>query len=343
MKPIAITIGDPAGIGPETIVAGWHELDELARKRCVVIGRASYLEHAANCLGRSVNLHRVASVEEELDSNAINYLEVGQQSNDSIELGKLSAAAGEVAYQAIIEAGKLTIEDKVAAMVTAPINKQALRMAGYEFPGHTELLADLCGIDHVNMMLYLGKEYVPNSRVGLGVVHTTLHTALRQALDDLSGDLILKAGQRISQFFQQLLDNDSAEDHAARIAVAALNPHGGEQGLFGDEESTIISPTIEQGRSNGLLWTGPFPCDTLMARSVQGEFDGVVAMYHDQGHIAFKLLNMHRAVNVTLGLPIVRTSAAHGTAFALAGKGVADYGGLLESIKLADKLSASRD
>lgn len=341
LKPIAITMGDPAGIGPETILAAWEELDVAAKSRCFVVGHTSIFDRALKLVGKDIELNRLNSVDDPIVPSSINVLHSSETDVNQIELGKLSAVAGDAAYQAIVTAGQLAIRNKIAGIVTAPINKRALRLAHHDFPGHTELLADICGIDHVNMMLYLSQKHVPNSEVGLGVVHTTLHMSLKEAIESLSIDAILRTSSTITSFFNDLLENQT-KSRQAKIGVAALNPHGGEQGLFGREEQELIAPAVEEGQSTGLPISGPHPCDTLMARAVAGEFDGVVAMYHDQGHIAFKLLQMHRSVNVTLGLPIVRTSPAHGTAFELAGTGKADYRGLLEAIEVADTLAQIR-
>ncbi|HMO13105.1 MAG TPA: 4-hydroxythreonine-4-phosphate dehydrogenase PdxA [Pirellulaceae bacterium] len=341
-KLVAITMGDPAGIGPEIIVAAWQRLPEASRRRCFVVGRSEILKRASRDLGLSIPVQTIMQLPESFDDDSISCLEVGDTKSDSIEIGKCSATAGDVAFQSIIQATQLAIDGRISAMVTAPINKMALRMAGHEFPGHTELIAELCGVQFVAMMLYLSRGYVPSSTVGLGVAHATLHQALRSAIDSLNTDTILKTSQLTYEFFKRRLLAGGFQ-RPPHVAVAALNPHGGEAGLFGSEEINVIQPAVNMGIQLGLALNGPLPCDTLMARAVNGEFDAVVAMYHDQGHIAFKLLNMHRAVNVTLGLPIVRTSPAHGTAFELAGSGKADFGGLLEALRLADALASEKE
>ncbi len=339
-KPVAITMGDPAGIGPEIIVAAWNQLPAETRSRIFVVGRAQRLVAACKIAGIDVEVCTIAELPAEFSPRAIHCLEVADRWADEIPIGQCSAEAGEVAYQAIVAATRLAIEQRIAAVVTAPINKRALHLAGHNFPGHTELIADMCGVKFVVMMLYLSQAYVQASTVGLGVSHVTLHQPLRQAIDSLDSQMIFQTSELTCQFFDRRL-RASQIDRPSRVAVAALNPHGGERGLFGREELDIIQPAVEAGIAAGLPLVGPLPCDTLMARAVMGEFDAVVAMYHDQGHIAFKLLNMHRAVNVTLGLPIVRTSPAHGTAFELAGSGKADHGGMLEALRLADQLACN--
>ncbi|MFM7137675.1 MAG: PdxA family protein, partial [Planctomycetota bacterium] len=222
-----------------------------------------------------------------------------------------------------------------AAIVTGPLHKEALHAAGYDVPGHTELLARGCGLpdDAASMMLWLPAR--TGATGGLGVVHATLHESLRTALDHLSADRIAAAGRRLHHGLSALLG------HPPRIAVAALNPHGGEGGLFGDEEPRLVAPAVARLVAAGVAATGPLPADTLFVRAAAGEFDGVVALYHDQGHIPIKLLGMHRAVNVTLGLPLVRTSVAHGTAFDIVGRGKADAAGLLAAIDAAIRLASA--
>jgi 4-hydroxythreonine-4-phosphate dehydrogenase len=213
------------------------------------------------------------------------------------------------------------------------LHKTALWRAGHHYPGHTELLAELCGIRDFAMMLYLPLE----SGHKLGVVHVTLHMALADVFKHLTPAAISAKAKLIDGVMNVLIDRQP------RIGVCALNPHAGEEGLFGDEESRIIRPAIEQAKQSGLTIDGPFPADTLLARARDGEFDGIVAMYHDQGHIAIKLMGMHRAVNITLGLPIVRTSVAHGTAFDLAWQGRAQTTGMIEAIRVAARLACGKN
>ncbi len=232
-------------------------------------------------------------------------------------------------------AAELAVAGRVDGMVTAPIHKAAMWQAGHRYPGHTELLAQLCGVDDFAMMLYLGPQFV-RGPAGLGVVHVTLHMALRDVFAHLSPETVLAKIHLAHDVMGRL------KGAAPAIGVCALNPHAGEQGLFGDEETTIILPAVEAARRQGLHVRGPDPADTLLARARDGEFDGVVAMYHDQGHIALKLLGMHQAVNITLGLPIVRTSVAHGTAFDVAWKGQAEFSGMVEALLVAAKLATMR-
>ncbi len=268
------------------------------------------------------------------DPNRIPCLSVGN-SRLAIRPGKVTAEGGLAAFDAICLAVEIARLGDCDGIVTAPLSKAALHAAEKHYPGHTELLAELCGVHDFAMMLYMPPGELISGPHGLGVVHATLHTSLRSIFELLSPDVIA-AKCRLAHGVLQRLGADRP-----RIAVAALNPHAGESGLFGDEEALLITPAVERVQAEGLLVSGPYPTDTLMMRARQGEFDAVVAMYHDQGHIALKLLGMHTAVNVTLGLPIVRTSVAHGTAPDLAWKGLAESSGLIAAASTAARLAAS--
>ena len=244
--------------------------------------------------------------------------------------GVVSAAGGRQAALAVTTAFGLVRGGRGRALVTGPLHKEALHAAGYDVPGHTELLARGCGLPDAaaSMMLWLPAA----DGGGLGVVHATLHQSLRTALADLSTAGIAAAGGRLAGLLAALLRRPP------RIAVAALNPHGGEGGLFGDDEARLVAPAVARLREAGVDAVGPLPADTLFLRASRGEFDGVVALYHDQGHIPVKLLGMHRAVNITLGLPLVRTSVAHGTAFDIVGRGRADPTSMLAALEAAVRL-----
>jgi 4-hydroxythreonine-4-phosphate dehydrogenase len=224
------------------------------------------------------------------------------------------------------------MQASVDGIVTAPLSKAALHAAGHPYPGHTELLAETCGANDYAMMLYLPPGDSVRSPIGLGVVHVTLHQPLRSVFASLTPGAIVSKCQLANGIMRRL-----GARHP-RLAVCALNPHAGEEGLFGNEECTIIAPAVDEARGAGLEVSGPYPADTLMMRARDGEFDAVIAMYHDQGHIALKLLGMHSAVNITLGLPIVRTSVAHGTAFDRAWHGTARPDGMVAAILTAARL-----
>ncbi len=288
MRPrIAITEGDPAGIGPE-----------IARK--------------------AADDPRVLAVCEPLL--------YGPDAARKFEPGKLSADAGKAAYDAIVRAADDARKGTVQAIATAPINKEALRLAGYPWNGHTDLLAHLTGVEHVAMMFYSDE---------LRVVLATVHVPLAEVPALLTQTLL---EQTIALTARELPKFDKMQP---RIAVAGLNPHAGEHGLFGREEETAITPAIECCRAKGIDVSGPFPADTLFLRARKGEFDVVIACYHDQGLIPVKLAAFGRAVNVTLGLPIIRTSVDHGTAFDIAGRGVANADSMVEAVLLAARLARS--
>jgi 4-phospho-D-threonate 3-dehydrogenase / 4-phospho-D-erythronate 3-dehydrogenase len=266
----------------------------------------------------------------------------GDASAESTPPAVIDARGGEAAYAALTSAARLALDGEVDAIVTAPLHKAALHAAGHYYPGHTELLAELCGVKESAMMLYLAQGGAIRGEHGLGVVHVTLHMALRDVFAQLSSESIA-AKALLADAVMRAMGAGEGANGDVRIGIAALNPHAGEQGLFGDEEISVISPAVERSRKLGLAVDGPLPCDTLMVRAAAGQFDAVVAMYHDQGHIALKLLGMHRAVNITLGLPIIRTSVAHGTAFDLAWQGRAESIGMIEAVRVAAQLVKQKD
>jgi len=340
-KPIlAITMGDPTGIGPETIVSALS--DERIYHVCepFVVGRPKVMQRAIELLGLPMKVQVIQRPEEAIGASRhlLCCLECGSEAADDLIPARIDARGGQAAYDALVMATGLVQRGEAAGVVTAPLHKVALHEAGHPWPGHTELLAELCGVDQYAMMLYLppgGKNR--GGPAGLGVIHVTLHMALRDVFKNLTVEAVCEKIQLAQNSFSRI----RAALHLPRepkIGVAALNPHGGEGGLFGDEEATIIAPAVRWAQRQGWHVEGPYPTDTLMYRAANGEFDAVVAMYHDQGHIALKLLDMFEAVNITLGLPIVRTSVAHGTAFDLAWTGKAKSGGMVQAILTAARL-----
>ncbi len=334
-------MGDPAGIGPEIVVRSCIELNRqwVDALELLIVGRTSVIQRAVEMLG-------VADTWRSL-SPSISIHDVGDRAADDVKPGEVSAAGGRVAYEALKLATLWAVENDVDAVVTAPLNKAALHAAGIMVPGHTELLAQFCHVSEVGMMLHLppsnarSEQHFPLGEIGLSVVHVTLHTALRNVFDQLTTAAVVEKIKLIENFCSTLLKAKQTARKKPRIAVAALNPHGGEDGLFGKEEIEIIRPAVEQGLQLGFDVTGPEPCDTLMRRAALGEFDAVVAMYHDQGHIALKLLDMFATVNITLGLPIIRTSVAHGTANEIAWTGQADCESLNQAILVAHQLASA--
>ncbi|MGI9428831.1 MAG: 4-hydroxythreonine-4-phosphate dehydrogenase PdxA [Bythopirellula sp.] len=339
---LAITMGDPAGVGPEVIVKALAD-SRVASACCpVVFGHPQILQQAVQLTESPATLTVVATLDELAarpnDANTIWCLPVGSDDVLEVPHGTVDARSGQAAYEAIARASDEALCGAVQGLVTAPISKSALHAAGHtRYPGHTELLADRCGVDDFAMMLYLPPDEVPDSQAGLGVVHVTLHMALHDVFEHLTVDAICakcSLADRVMRTGFGVVQ--------PRIGVCALNPHGGEGGLFGKEETQIIAPAVAHAQRIGIRASGPFPTDTLMGRARNGEFDALVAMYHDQGHIALKLLGMHRAVNITLGLPIIRTSVAHGTAFDRAWQGTAESSGMVSALLTAARLTRSK-
>jgi 4-hydroxythreonine-4-phosphate dehydrogenase len=323
-------MGDPAGVGPEVIVRAWDDERVHQTARLIVLGHPDVLRRAARLVRSSATVKEVTSVTNLGDLSEPGTIHCLKTSDDdALDLppGFVDARGGEAAFQAVRAAAELALAGDVGGIVTAPLSKAALHAAGRHYPGHTELLAEMCGVKDFAMMLFL-----PRGQAGLGVVHVTLHQSLQSVFSDLTTDAVLTKCRLIDSVMRRL------GVARPRVAVCALNPHAGEDGLFGDEERTVIAPAVDAARATGIDATGPIPADTLMLRARDGEFDAVVAMYHDQGHIAIKLLGMHAAVNITLGLPIVRTSVAHGTAFDRAWQGTARAGGMVAAIEVAARL-----
>ncbi|MCA9189958.1 MAG: 4-hydroxythreonine-4-phosphate dehydrogenase PdxA [Planctomycetales bacterium] len=343
LPTIAVTMGDPAGIGPETIVAAWGYSAVHDICRPFVVGHPAIFRRALklwNIDAEVVPITDPAEAEPSLVRIPC-YHTGGDQALDVVP-GKVSQAGGQAAYEAVIAAARLALAGQVDGITTAPLSKSALHAAGHKYPGHTELLAEACGVRNFAMMLHLPPGNRAEGPAGLSVVHVTLHMSLRDAIENITTEQII-AKTRLADVVVRALLKSLGIDQAPRIGVCALNPHAGEDGIFGCEERTIIRPAVEQAKRMGISAEGPLPSDTLMARAAHGEFDAVVAMYHDQGHIALKLLDMHQAVNVTLGLPIVRTSPDHGTAFDIAGKNQATETAMLNAIRLADEQACRRE
>jgi len=346
---VGLTMGDVAGIGPEVIVGGWGDprLHTLARP--LVIGDPGVLERALALVDRSARMRiQVVGAPEEADPSAlvVPCLPVVGNHGDVCDVapGLVDPRAGRAAFEFLTAAAALAMEGRIDAITTLPLNKQALRQCGVRHAGHTEILAEYCGAADHAMMLYLetssaGGGGSPAARrgTGLGVVHVTLHVALKQVFELLTIEAILSKIRLADQAMRPLTGGQPP-----RIAVASLNPHAGEDGLFGDEERAIIGPAVAAASLEGIDAAGPFPNDTLFHHALAGAYDAVVAMYHDQGHIALKTIGFERAVNVTLGLPIVRTSVAHGTAFDIAWKGLADPSSLIEAVRVAARIVAGR-
>ena len=337
---LGLTMGDAAGVGPEVIVRAWCDPQIHQFCRPLAIGHPEVFRQAVQLVGCNAQIQVVESLAnaDELCTSPtiLAILPIGSDDILAVPPGQIDARTGHAAYQALVTAIDHTLTGPLQGIVTAPLSKAALHAAGHHYPGHTELLAERCGVDDFAMMLYLPPAEVPSCPAGLGVVHVTLHMALRDVFANLSTEAILAKCHLAHNVMHGGLGLA-----APRIGVCALNPHAGENGLFGDEESRLIAPAVQLARQAGINAAGPFPTDTLVGRARDGEFDALVAMYHDQGHIALKLLGMHRAVNITLGLPIVRTSVAHGTAFDRAWQGAAEASGMIAALRCAASLCQS--
>jgi 4-hydroxythreonine-4-phosphate dehydrogenase len=334
---VALTLGDVAGVGPEVAARAWSEPALHAGARPLVVGQAAVLERAAALVGCRARIVRIDDPEQaEPTPDVLPCLDVPVGDLSEIAPGRVDARAGRAAYAFLDAAIDLAMAGRVDAITTLPLNKEALRAAGVPHPGHTEILAERCGAPEHAMMLYVAPP-VARGEAGLGVVHATLHVALREALELLDEARVRRAIRLADRALRPLTGG-----RPPRIGVAGLNPHAGEHGLFGDEEQRYIGPAVLRAREAGLDAHGPIAADALFRRAFDGGFDAVVALYHDQGHVALKTRAFREAVNVTVGLPIMRTSVAHGTAYDIAGRGVADPGNLVEAVRVAARLVAGR-
>lgn len=313
---IAISTGDPAGIGPEVVVKALGD-PEIAGLACwLVVGDEVILKQAADSAGTDLangdHLHVVA------------HRALGGPKK--LTPGVLSAECGHAALEYVRAATQLCLKNEADAMVTAPLNKEAVTLSGQKFSGHTEFIAELCGAPESRMLLVSER---------LRVVHVTTHVSLRRACD-LNFQMVLRTLE-LGHAAARLLGFDEP-----RIGVCGLNPHAGENGLFGEEDATVIASAIRAAQQKGIPCEGPVPADTIFFRAVRGAYDLVVAMYHDQGHIPMKLIDFEHTVNVSLGLPIIRTSVDHGTAFDIAGKNLADPTSMKAALRLAVKMALRR-
>jgi 4-hydroxythreonine-4-phosphate dehydrogenase len=315
LPTIAITSGDPAGIGPEVAVKALADPAISCLANWIIVGDAAILKPVEAASGAMLPTPPKARV-----------LDLRQLDPSEFTVGKVSAACGRAALEYVRAATRLCLEGRVAAMVTAPVSKEAVTLSGEAFTGHTEFIAKLCGARESRMLLVSDR---------LRVVHVSTHVSLRRACD-LDAHKVLRTIE-LGHGAMQALGYDRP-----RIAVCGLNPHAGENRLFGDEDLEFILPAVKSAQAAGIACEGPFPADTVFLKALRGEYDLIVAMYHDQGHIAMKLLDFEHTVNVSLGLPIIRTSVDHGTAFDIAGKNQADPRSMKAALKLAARMAAHR-
>lgn len=311
LKKIGITIGDPAGIGPEIVLKAImsHEIEGLCEP--IIIGDIAVLEEAVEKLNIPVDL------------NSLKIINTGEIKDRNFQRCKPTAEGGRACVSYIKKAVELALNKEVYAIVTAPISKESLKMAGFKWPGHTEMLAELTSTKDYAMMFYSDK---------LKLILVTIHTALKNVPDLIKKEKVLKT----ITLAKKSCDMMGIEN--PKIAVAGLNPHAGEAGIFGDEEMKEIIPAVNEAQASGISVSGPYPADTLFHKAYNGEFDIIVCMYHDQGLIPLKMIAFDKAVNVTIGLPIIRTSPDHGTAYDIAWKGIANPSSTIEAIKLAARV-----
>lgn len=327
-KPvIVITMGDPSGVGPEVIAKALMNRDLYRISRPLILGDRLAMERAIAVTGADFGIEVVDDDAEvpESNGNEIALRTISHLSSDDMEYGKPSRVAGDSMYLYIQEAVRLCLTGKAAAMATAPINKEAMNRAGHKYPGHTELLAELTGTDEYVMML-------AGERLRVALV--TIHEALADVPRLLTRERVLSTIRIVDRDVKRYFRKNP------RLAVLALNPHSGEGGLFGNEETEIIAPAVSDARKAGIEAVGPLSADTLFHFAARGDYDAVVCMYHDQGLIPLKLLHFDDGINMTLGLPIIRTSVDHGTAYNLAGTGKASEASMTAAIRTAARMAA---
>lgn len=339
MRPvIGITMGDPASIGPEITAKLFHYPELFEQCRPLVVGDASVMERGIRAAGISgLSVHAIHEPSEGLfEPGTVDVLDMGMVDVDSLEIGKVSAQAGEAAFQYVKKVIELAMEGKVDATVTNALNKEAINLAGHHFSGHTEIYAHYTGTSRYTMML---------AHENLRVVHVSTHVSLREACDRVKKERVLDVIRIAWQALKQMGIANPV------IGVAGLNPHCGENGLFGREEIEEIEPAVKLAREEGILAEGPVPPDTIFSKARGGWYDAVVAMYHDQGHIPLKVVGFVynqkdgcweavEGVNITLGLPIIRASVDHGTAFDQAGMGTASEKSLRNAVDYAVRMAA---
>jgi 4-phospho-D-threonate 3-dehydrogenase / 4-phospho-D-erythronate 3-dehydrogenase len=321
MTPYAITMGDSSGIGPEVLLRCFR--DGTLRFPVVAFGDLEALAYYNELLSCGVELRKIAKAAD-YQPGPLNVIDAGIIWRAEITPGQLSRKSGEAAHAYVVAATHAALAGEIAAIVTLPMNKEATQISDPKFVGHTELIGNLCGVEDVTIMLVSDQ---------LIVTHVTTHCSLKTAIERIKKERICTILQLTSDAVCKLRPN-------ARIAVAGLNPHAGENGLFGDEEIREIRPAVEWAKSQGMPVEGPFPPDTVFYMAVRKKrFDAIVCMYHDQGHVPLKLLDFEGGVNVALGLPIIRTSVDHGTAFDIAGHGLASGVSLVKALEFAARLA----
>lgn len=328
-KPIiAVTVGDPAGIGPEIAVKALLKPEIKNICKPVLIGDLGILHRTAQQLKLRANFKALSSPKEAAGGlDVIEVIDLKNVDLGSFKIGKVSVEAGRAAIQYVREAAELALSKQVDAIATGPINKQAINLAGSPYIGHTEMLAAFCGVENPLMMFWVK---------GARIFFLTRHLPLVEAIKVVKKDRIVEAVVRIAAELERMGVKKPL------VAVAALNPHASDEGLVGSEEASEIIPAVEELKTKGFNVVGPVAADTVFVKALEGRYDAVLSLYHDQGHIAAKTVDFYGTVSVTLGLPFLRTSVDHGTAYDIAGKGVADSRSLEEAIKLAAEIVSKR-
>ena len=331
-KPyVGLTMGDPCGIGPEVVIKALIHSEIYEWCNPVIIGNAASLRETVKMLDIDMSINHISETDIEMsrvNPNAASVIDIGNLNYEDVTIGEINPGCGKAAMEWVSHAGRLAMRGAIGGIATAPLNKEAASLAGYEAIGHMELLQELTGSKTVATML-IAKN--------LRVVHLTTHRSLRVACDYVKKDRILDYLRITDKNFRKWgFENP-------RIGVAALNPHGSDGGLLGDEENDEILPAVTQAKAEGMTVEGPIPADIIFHQAINDQYDAVLCMYHDQGHIPVKVYGFEESITANLGLPFVRTSVDHGTAFDIAGKGIADPLSMIEAIKLASTLiSGSR-
>ena len=323
-KPlVAVTIGDPAGIGPEIVVRTVADKEVIEAANCIVVGDAAVVEQAIGVTGVDLKIN---CVDEPADGDyregILNLIDLGNVDPDGYEYGKVNAMCGRAAFEYIEKGIEFTLSGKADAISTAPINKEAIRAAGIDFIGHTEIFAALTNTKDPLTMFETN---------GMRIFFLTRHVSLREMIDMITKERIIDYVERCTEALARLGVTEGT------MAVAGLNPHSGEHGLFGWEEVNEIAPAVEELKARGYNVEGPLSADTVFHQAALGKYNSVLSLYHDQGHIAAKTLDFERTIAITNSMPILRTSVDHGTAFDIAGKGIASAVSMIESVKLAAK------
>ena len=323
-KPlIAVPIGDPAGVGPEIVAKSVASEEVFEAADCVIVGDKTIIENAIKIVGVDLTVHEISEAEEgDYRKGILNLIDLGNVDMAKFEFGKVNGMCGKAAYEYIAKCIELANEGKVDAVATTPINKESLRAGGINYIGHTEIFGALTGTEDPLTMFETN---------GMRVFFLTRHVSLREMLDMITKDRIIDYVKRCMKALEKLGVTDGT------MAIAGLNPHSGEHGLFGWEEVNEIMPAIEELQAEGYQVVGPIGADSVFHQAAQGRYNSVLSLYHDQGHIATKTLDFEKTIAITNGMPILRTSVDHGTAFDIAGKGIVSAVSMIEAILLAAK------